>query len=551
MSSDRRGPRSSRRNDRARGTVPSHPREGSSTSVAVAEKVQAILASKGLTLYRASQQSVALYGRSSPYFLPHNLYYDLRGGSFRPSVHQIFALSRISGYRAADWLRVFGFDLEDITRLQILLPSKRTMILDTSLTDPKEWILWPHNRPLAEPIPSIAPLARLLELGPRREIASVSQLDRHFVYAKVGAEDAFAFPDLVPGSIVRVNSDLMADLALRENSPISDRLFLVEHSKGFCCCRVRILGGDVIVPFDNGLSYAQVELHCPREARLWGAVDLEFRPLLRGQEPEVPRDLARHWQPQPLPAHEDFGQLLKRTRRRMKLSVREAAAKSRTIAEVLKDDRYTTSPSSLSDYELRNTPPRDFHKIITLCSIYGLQFEAVMRRMGINVADVGTESMPGRYLFRAEPTATAKRVDVGIVGAGFLERVLEECQEIPLFLRDSLGYFSGSAHVSLDDFFWVGGVDDPLHPYLAKGLLVMVNRRRKTAFHFASKPVWQQPIYVVLKRDGTYLAACCGVENTTLFIYPYTRDFHRSAEYRIHQDAEIVGQIVAILRRFP
>jgi transcriptional regulator with XRE-family HTH domain len=531
--------------------VPSRLREGSSTGAPVADKVQAILASKGLTLYRASQQSVAVYGRSSPYFLPHNLYYDLRSGSFRPSVYQIFALSRISGYRARDWLRVFGFDLEDITRLQILLPSKRTIVLDTSLTDPNEWTPWLRNRPVGQPIPSIAPLARLLELGPRGRIASASPLDRHFVYAKVGAEDAFAFPDLVPGSVVRVNPDTTANLVPRENSSISDRLFLVEHSRGFCCCHIRILGGGVIVPVDNGLSYAQVELHCPQEARLWGAVDLEFRPLLRGEEPEVPKDLARQWKPQPLSAHEDFGQLLKRTRRRMNLSVREAAAKSRTIAEVLKDDRYTTSPSSLSDYELRNIPPRDFHKVITLCSIYGLQFESVMKRMGVDVADAGTESMPNRYLSRAEPTVTAKRVDAGIVGTGFLEKVLEEYQEIPLFFRDSLGYFSGSAHVSLDDFFWVGSQDDPLHPYLAKGLLVMVNRRRKTAFHFPSKPVWQQPIYMVLKRDGTYLAACCGVENATLVVHPYALDFHSTAEYRNHKDAEVVGQIVAIARRLP
>ena len=181
----------------------SRGREGSSTSAAVAEKVRSILASKRLTLYRASQQSVALYGLSSPHFLPHHLYYDLRSGSFRPSIHQILTLSRISGYRLADWLRVFGFDLEDITRLQILLPSKRTIVLDTSLSDPNEWTPWLRNRPLGEPIPSITPLARLLELGPRRRIATVIQLDRRFIYAKVGVEDAFAFPELTPGSIVR------------------------------------------------------------------------------------------------------------------------------------------------------------------------------------------------------------------------------------------------------------------------------------------------------------------------------------------------------------
>ena len=530
--------------------MPSHAKEGSSTSAAVAEKVRSILASKRFTLYRASQQSVAMYGSSSPYFLPHHLYYDLRSGSFRPSIHQIFALSRISGYRVADWLRVFGFDLEDITRLQIEIPSKRTIVLDTSLTDPNGWIPWLRSRPLGEPIPSITPLARLLEVGPRKRIASLPQLDRDFIYAKVGVGDALAFPDLAPGSIVRVNPDVTADLAGRQNSGISDRLFLIEHSKGFCCCRIRILNGGVIVPFDNGLSYAQVELHYPQEARLWGAVDLEFRPLLPGEEPKVPKDLARHWKPQLLPAHEDFGQLLKRTRTRMNLSIREAAAMSRIIAEVLKDDRYATSPSSLSDYELRNIPPRDFHKIISLCSIYGVQFESVMKRMGIDVAEAGTESMPDRYLSRAEPTVAAKRGDLETIRAGFVEKLLGESHEVPLFLRDSLGYFAGSAHVSLDDFFWVGGDDDPLHPFLADGLLAMVNRRRKTPFHFASKPWWQQPLYIILMREGVYLACCCSVEDGLLVIHPYSRDFHRSAQYRLHQDAEVVGQIVAIARRF-
>ena len=531
--------------------MPSYAKEGSSTSAAVAENARSILASKRVTLYRASQQSVALYGLSSPYFLPHHLYYDLRSGSFRPSIHQVFALSRISGYRMADWLRVFGFDLEDITRLQIELPSKRTLVLDTSLTDPNEWIPWPRNRPLGEPIPSITPLARLLDVGSRKKISSVSQLDRHFIYAKIGAEDALAFPDLTPGSIVRVNPGVTADLLGRQNTGISDRLFLIEHSKGFSCCRIRILGGGVIVPFDNGLSYAQVELHCPQEARLWGAVDLEFRPLLPGEEPKVPKDLARHWKPQLLPAHEDFGQLLKRTRSRMSLSIREAAAMSRIIAEVLKDHRYATSPSSLSDYELRNLLPRDFHKIITLCSVYGLQFESVMNRMGIDVGEAGTESIPDRYLAHAVPTVAAKHGDLANVGAGLIEKLLGGGLEIPLFLRNSLGHFAGSAHASLDDFFWVGGDDDPLHPFLADGLLAMVNRRRKTPFHFASKPWWQQPLYIILMREGVYVACCCSVENGLLVIHPYSRDFHRSAQYRLHQDAEVVGQIIGIMRRFP
>jgi hypothetical protein len=78
-----------------------------------------------------------------------------------------------------------------------------------------------------------------------------------------------------------------------------------------------------------------------------------------------------------------------------------------------------------------------------------------------------------------------------------------------------------------------------------------VNRRRKAPLHYVSKPLWLQPIYVVLKRDGSYLAACCGVENGVLVVYPYTQNFRRNEEYRLHRDVEVVGQIVAISRRIP
>lgn len=525
------------------------PRNGSRIRSALAERVEAVLDHRDLTLYRVSQQSAEVYGRSSPYFLPHNLYYDLRTAAFRPSIHQIVALSRISGYRVADWIRIFGYNLEDITRLQVLLPSKRTIVLDSSVTDANDWISWLEDRPDGVSIPPIAPLAKLLKVVPPRRIGSLQGSGaRHFLYAKVGPEDALAYPDLVPGSIVRVNPDIVNG-APQDNAAISDRIFLVEHSKGFCCCRIRMLADGIIVPFDNALHHAQVELHRPQELKVWGAVDFEFRPLSGAEEPQVPKDLARRWKPQPLPSFESFGQLLKRTRRRRNLSVREAAEISRAVAGVLKDDRYKTSASSLSDYELGNAAPRDFHKIVTLCSVYGLQFEAMMRRIGVDFADAGTESMPDRYLSRTGSAVEAKDADATTVSTGFLEKLLGQCQEIPFFLRHSLGYFGGASHVSLDDFFWIGGDDDALHPYLAKGLVVMVNRRRKTPIRFGSKALWQQPLYVVLKRDGTYLAACCGIENGRLVVHPYTRDFRRNEEYRLHQDADVVGQIVAIARR--
>lgn len=274
--------------------MPSRPWEESPNSAAIVEKVQAILRSKKLSLYAVSQRSVALYGRSSPHFVPHNLYYDLRREKFSPSVHQIFSLSRISGYRLCDWLRVFGIDLQNITRLQVQLPAKRTVLLDTTLTDPNEWIPWFSNRASRESVPSIAPLPQLLKLTPPRRIGSISELKGRFLYAKVGREDALAFPDLVPGSVVRVDPEGVRPLA-QKNSSASDRIFLVEHSRGYFCCRIRFLSSGVVMPVANGLDYAQVAFHRPQEARIRGVIDLELRPMLDPEEPCVPAALARRW----------------------------------------------------------------------------------------------------------------------------------------------------------------------------------------------------------------------------------------------------------------
>jgi hypothetical protein len=529
--------------------VPARRRKKSQATTDLAERIHSILALKDLTLYQASQRSEKLYGRSSPYFLPHNLYYDLRSGTFSPSIYQFVAFSRITDYRLSDWLRVFGADLEDIARLQASLPSRRTILLDSSLADPYAWVPWLRNRVGNLPAPPIAPVGQLLEPSRPRRLRSLSETDdRGFLYAKIGYQDTLAFPELLPGSIVRVNPDIPNELALRANGT-SSRIFLIEHCKGFFCCRLRAMGDSVIVPVSTKLSYAQVELRRPYQARLLGVVDLELRPLLTAEEPEVPKELAKQWKPHPLSREEKIGSLLHNARITMRLSLREASGVSRQIADLLGDNRYFISPSSLCDYELLNTAPRHFQKAITLCSLYGLRFQTFLKAIGIVPEETGGEPMPDHFVSRFAPVDSAGNSDNKLANGGFLEQLLERCEEVPFFLRESIGPFSGLEDASLSDFFWIGGKHDVLHPYLTNGLLALVNRRRRRPFHFSSKPLWQQPLYVLLKRGGTYLCACCGIENGTLVVHPYSQHFHRPEQFRYHQDVEVVGQIVMIARK--
>jgi hypothetical protein len=191
------------------------------------------------------------------------------------------------------------------------------------------------------------------------------------------------------------------------------------------------------------------------------------------------------------------------------------------------------------------------HKAITLCAIYGLQFSTFLKSIGLHLEDAGPEPIPDRLLPRKVATDSpgiANETDDPIED-GFLGHLLRQSGHVPFFLRESLSDLSGLTSLSLHDFFWVGGESNPLHPLLVNGLLMIVNRHRKKPIHFRSRPLWQQPVYVLLRRNGTYLCGCCSLEDGTLVIHPFSANYQPQEQLRNHDDAEVIGQVVTVARR--
>src|ERR1700680_2009701 len=87
-----------------------------------------ILRQSGYTVTRLSTGTGKRHGSRSPYFIPPTFLYKLRSG-VTPHVCQIVALSESTGYRFVDWMRMFGFDLLQIPRLQVQLHTERTVLV--------------------------------------------------------------------------------------------------------------------------------------------------------------------------------------------------------------------------------------------------------------------------------------------------------------------------------------------------------------------------------------------------------------------------------------
>jgi hypothetical protein len=517
-----------------------------------AEAVREMLRVKGFTLYRLAALTRTKYPQQSAFHIRRNFYFQLRSG-LSPTFQQVLALSRLTGSRLWDWLRIFGFSLADIPRLQALLARPRTGLIDKDLVDPQGLFPLLRYRHPERALPAVAPLSQLLEQsGSCAATLLIAPEGRDFVYAKIGTEDALACPELLPGSIVRADPRLVRSFL--SPGKRSRNFFLVEHGRGLNCGQLRVLASNRMAFVTSNPSLANVEFRLGAEARILGVVDLElrFRPASdqRRDTVDATARISSHhtepWNPTRIETRTSQrpGALLETARLHAGLSFRSASKLSRIVAKILGDRRYFASSGTLSDYEAGDRLPRHIHKLFTLSIIYSVVFRALLQSFGIALDDFGNPAATQETKVshaRMRRTKNERR-------DGVFENIRKQFGHLPLFLWGALPALSGLTQISMRDVFWLGGERNPLHPSLRGALFVLVNRRSKRPRMFSRIPPWTQPLYLLQERNGSYLPASCAIENGRLVMYAYSRGFSEEQPTRHHIDAEVVGQIVGVAR---
>ncbi len=526
-----------------------------------ADRVRQILSTKGLTLYRVSQRSAEIFGQSSPYFIPQHLYFDLATEGLIPSIHQLLALSRISNYRLCDWMAVFGFRLDDIPRLQVGISWRRTVLLDSSIYDQDQWIPWFVESLAKSFLPTIAPLGQLLKLGaPRRARELLALNKRRFLYAKVGREDVFAFPTLAPGSVARIDVRNKPDLLSVPGLSPNRNIYLVENGPALNCGHLRSIDKNRIGLYSTHFPFTQVELALTRGVRILGLVDAEIRPFMVQPAPEIAACAPTSSKATPAitaDLRRGLQQLLRMSRIRVGLSFREASALSRSIAGTLADQMYFNAAGTLSDYEGFSSPPRHIQKIISLCILYCIDFWTFLRAGGLPLDALGNDPLPDEMIGRVgsprnqtfDEVANTKRLGKG--SRGFLSTLIDQWEELPLFIKNAIPTLTRLKDFSLSDIFWVGGNQDSAHPCLMGATFVAVNRRVKTPVQSIARTAWEQPLYILLTRDGSFLCGPCTLKQGVLIVHPHADRPHNALRLRNGIDAEMIGQVTSIFRRLP
>jgi hypothetical protein len=512
------------------------------------ERLRAVLAARGLSLAEISRQAHARFGANRAFRIPPNFYDALRHGSFTPSLHQLYAFSVLTGFRVVDWLALFDFSLDDPARFQSAWRHHRTVELDADIYDQTMVIPWFEEQNPIVLGAGLVPLSRWLSGSALRGLDSLSDnLAPSFRYLQIGSRDAYAFPDLLPGSIVRVDGRLTWNALPPEK--LAKSILAIEHSGGIACSRVRRLASNRIVLCPRQLPYAPLGLELGAEARILGVVDLEIRRVASLEAPKISAAATQLSKPGPLmptaATGGRFGASLRLARTRCGLSFREASARTAHVARSLGHANYFCSAGSLSDFEAGDRFPRHFHKLISLSAVYCVPIADLMGLAGLPLAQAGRDPMPKDLTGTLRPAARHPELR----GSPFLQAIESQFEEIPFFLWSALPSVLGLPNLSVRDIFWAGATRDVGHPYLRDSGLLAVNRKSKTPAASLSSPVWAQPLYVLELRNGNRLCAACSLHNGMLLVRPCTTRTGDVLRLRNRIDAEVLGKVVAVVRR--
>src|SRR5258706_3497872 len=250
------------------------------------ERFRSLLAAKNLSLNAVSKETERIFGASSLYFIPHNFCYNVAAQGISPHICQVFALSKLTGYRFSDFLTLFGFPPDEISRLQLKLHTQRTVLLPSVSYDKSRMLPYFGAEVLSHSMDHTGPLAKIACKNPLWSVATVEAHNRRsFLYARVGNQDAFAFPELVPGSVVRV--DPLSSAIEADPAPNGRRrpIYLVGHPGGLSAAHVSLLGRDRILLTPPSLLFKSLEFKLHSKAVILGRVDAEIRPIRDFQPP--------------------------------------------------------------------------------------------------------------------------------------------------------------------------------------------------------------------------------------------------------------------------
>jgi len=240
------------------------------------------------------------------------------------------------------------------------------------------------------------------------------------------------------------------------------------------------------------------------------------------------------------------GEKLKRVRERLNLTYREVEQASRQIAVRRGSDDFAIALSRLADIENKGTAPT-IHRIYTLCAIYRLDYEEVLRWYGVprellesEAIQIGLGSTHVFQFTQNSQVTVPEPADceIDLNKTTFLSHLVRGWGKMPLsFLNDlDLKHYR---------YGFIGLDDASMYPILHPGSLVAIDQSR----HKIASGGWtnelDRPIYFLEHRGG-YLCGWCSHMDESILVQPHPASHGQPSLFKLQGEIDVIGQVTGV-----
>lgn len=246
----------------------------------------------------------------------------------------------------------------------------------------------------------------------------------------------------------------------------------------------------------------------------------------------------------------EAGQQLKRVREELGLTMRDVENASSNIAAKLGNEEFSVRISRLSDIESKGVLPSIF-RVFSLCSIYGLDYGELCALYGI---DWEKRALAHRWaqirkshLFSSIRGALRVRVPT-TVDPSFdvrrtnnMMRMIQKWGTVPATFLSEL---AGSGHT----YAFIGTEDFTMYPLIMPASFLQIDETRTRVVNEGWRSEYERPIYCIETREEI-ICSWCKVDGEQLITQPHSLSPAMPRAFRHPQEAEVIGQVVALAMR--
>jgi transcriptional regulator with XRE-family HTH domain len=238
------------------------------------------------------------------------------------------------------------------------------------------------------------------------------------------------------------------------------------------------------------------------------------------------------------------GERLRRARERLKLTYRHVEEASHEIATRRGSTEFLLPLSRLADIENSGRVPTIF-RLYTLCAIYRLDLQEVMRWYGVPADQLTAEalqiSLEETHTIEFPPNGHAvlplpSNIEIDLNQTTFLSQLVGRWGKLPL------GLVPGTDHRQYR--YGIVGLEDwSMFPILRPGSLVLIDQSRHKIAGGGWSNEFDRPIYFLEHREG-FICGWCTLEAGQLLVQPHPASEKRPSVFPYPGEVDVIGQVI-------